>query len=268
MIEANGGQAPKISALVVVYNEEAILEECLKRLAWVDEIVVALDKCTDRSKEIALAFGARLLEGAWEIEGDRRNTAIEFCRTEWIVEIDADEWVTPDLAAEIRQTINEAAYDIYDLKVDNYVGDRLIHYGWGGGSLGKDSYNGLFRKGVKSWGDRRLHPHITVSGSVCPQPLQNPIVHKIFADIAEIIHRLDRNSSYRAKDLVDHNEVGTLADAARKFLSRFWKIYIRRRAWKEKEIGFVLAMCSALYPLISQIKAVNEEMPMDQPGQS
>ena len=80
----------KLSALVTVHNEEAQLAECLERLRFADEIVVVLDKCTDGSKEIASRFTGRLVEGAWDKEGERRNDGIAACSGVWIVEIDAD----------------------------------------------------------------------------------------------------------------------------------------------------------------------------------
>jgi glycosyltransferase involved in cell wall biosynthesis len=66
----------ELSALVVAHDEEANLADCLERLRFADEIVVLLDRCSDGSRAIAERFGARILEGAWPREGDRRNTGI------------------------------------------------------------------------------------------------------------------------------------------------------------------------------------------------
>ena len=79
----NGQSQKKLSALVVAHNEEDQLADCLEQLDFADEIVVVLDKCTDGSKEIAARFTDRLVEGSWEIEGDRRNKGIEACDGEW-----------------------------------------------------------------------------------------------------------------------------------------------------------------------------------------
>src|SRR3954470_3418373 len=95
----------RLSALVVAHDEEAQLAECLERLRFADEIVVVLDRCRDRSREIAAGLPDRLLEGAWEREGPRRMAGIAFCRGDWILEVDADERVTPELAAEIRAVV-------------------------------------------------------------------------------------------------------------------------------------------------------------------
>ena len=75
---------PTLSALVVAHNEEQRLPACLEPLRFADEVVVVLDRCTDGTRDIALAVGARLLEGGWEIEGDRRNAGIAACSGDWI----------------------------------------------------------------------------------------------------------------------------------------------------------------------------------------
>jgi len=150
---------PKLSALVVAHNEENQISECLEKLQFADEIVVVLDKCTDGTKEIAKKFTDRLLEGSWDIEGPRRNAGIDFCTGDWILEVDADERVPEALAQEIRQVILSTTFDWHEILVDNYIGDKLVRWGWGA-SFGKAAYPGLFKKGVKTWGNQRLHPHL------------------------------------------------------------------------------------------------------------
>ena len=105
--EAKPGVAgrPMLSALVVARNEERQLAACLETLRFADEIVVALDRSTDRSAEIARNFGARVVEGEWPLEGERRSAGVKACRGDWIIEVDADERVTPGLAEEVRRVI-------------------------------------------------------------------------------------------------------------------------------------------------------------------
>ena len=81
---------PTLSAVVSIHNEEMRLAACLETLSFADELVVILDNCTDRSREISEGFGAVILEGNWEREGDRRNAAIAACSCDWILEVDAD----------------------------------------------------------------------------------------------------------------------------------------------------------------------------------
>ena len=95
-----------ISALVVVHNEEKILSSCIEKLQFCDEIVIVLDKCSDKSKNIARKYTNSIYEGSWEYEGDRRNFGIEKCKSNWIIEIDADEHISKSLANEILEKIN------------------------------------------------------------------------------------------------------------------------------------------------------------------
>ena len=165
---------PKLSALVVVHNEEQDLETCLQHLLFVDEIVVLLDRCTDNSKNIAEQYAHKIVEGAWEFEGDRRNTGIDSCTGPWIIDADADEWISDELADEIRETIKTTEYDIFDIPVRNYIGGHLVKYGWGGGSFGKVSYLGLYRSFAKRYGAGRHHAHVEEQGKRGPD-LKSPL---------------------------------------------------------------------------------------------
>jgi len=153
----------KLSALIVARNEEGRLPACLAGVAFADEIVVVLDRTTDGSAAIAAAAGARIVEGEWPREGDRRNEGIAACTHEWVLEVDADELIGPDLAAEIRRTVETSTASRHSIPVDNYIGTRLVRYGWGA-SFGKSGYWGLFRKGTKTWGRERVHPKLVLTG--------------------------------------------------------------------------------------------------------
>ena len=92
-----------LSAVVSIHNEEDILYDCLKCLFFADEVVVVLDRCTDRSEEIAREMGAVIHLGGWDLE-ETANAAIAACSGQWILEVDADERA-PELAREIRETV-------------------------------------------------------------------------------------------------------------------------------------------------------------------
>lgn len=247
-----------LSALAVVRNEEARLPACLERLSFADEIVVVLDKCTDGTKDIALAAGARIIEGAWEVEGDRRNAGIGACTSDWVLEVDADEHVPPELAAEIRRIIATTPFDWHEILVDNYIGRRLVRHGWGA-SYGKPAYPGLFRKGAKTWGRDRVHPRLEWRGRKGPM-LTCRLNHYVDKNISDMIRRLDSYSTARARDLRERGETwGSTASNVRRMVSRFFKCYVARGGWKEGGYGFVIAVCAALYPMLSHLKAKYEK---------
>jgi glycosyltransferase involved in cell wall biosynthesis len=244
---------PRLSALVVAHNEERQLGACLACLAFVDEIVVVLDRCRDRSREIALGFTERLVEGAWEREGSRRHAGIDACRGRWIIEIDADERVTPELAKEVRQVADASSADWHLIPVDNYIGARLVRWGWGA-SFGRSAHAALFRKGAKRWADERVHPAVSLSGKQ-GETLSSRLLHYVDRDISEMLRRLDRYTTARAQDLRDSGDIGSYGHNLRRILSRFWKCYIGRQGYREGPYGFLIALCAALYPIISYLKA-------------
>lgn len=248
--------APTLSALVVAHNEEDQLAACLDTLRFADELVVVLDRCTDGSKAIAARYTDRLVEGAWEIEGPRRNTGIDACRSDWILEVDADERVTTELASEIRSAIADAAPGYFLIPYDNYIGDRLVRYGWGA-SWGVASTERLFSRGAKRWGDRRIHPPTTLEGE--RRRLTARMVHYVDRDISDMIQRLDRYTTQRARDLRDSGAVGGLANNLRRFFSRFIKCYVFRKGYREGAYGFLIALFAGLFPLLSHLKARLED---------
>lgn len=248
---------PKLSVAICVHNEATQLADCLDRLAFADELVVLLDKCSDGSGDIARRYTDRIVEGAWDIEGGRRNAAIDACTGDWVLEVDADERVPDALAREIRDIIKTTPDDWHEILVDNYIGDRLVRWGWGA-SFGKAAYPGLFRRGVKVWGPQRVHPSLTWSGEKGPM-LRNRLDHYVDRNLSDMLRRLDSYTTARAADLRDSGQVGSFANNLRRFFTRFFKCYVRRKGYREGGYGFMIAVCAGLYPLISHLKAVLED---------
>lgn len=252
-VSASGKHGPTLSAVVSARNEERQLAECLERLRFADEIVVLLDKCSDRSHEIAARFTDRIVEGAWEREGDRRNAAIAACSGDWVLEVDADERVSEALATEIRRTIATTTFGWHEIPVDNYIGGRLVRHGWGA-SYGKAAYPGLFRRGAKTWGRQRVHPRLEWRGRRGPM-LRSRLEHYVDRDISDMIRRLDSYSTARAKDLRETGEIGGLASNVRRLFSRSFKCYVLRKGYREGGYGILIALFAGLYPLLSHLKA-------------
>ncbi|MDJ0893876.1 MAG: glycosyltransferase family 2 protein [Alphaproteobacteria bacterium] len=243
----------QLSALVVVHDEEDQLADCLETLRFADQVVVVLDRCTDGSKAIAERFGATLLAGAWEIEGPRRNDGIAVCAGEWILEVDADERVPPALAEEIRAELAHASRPAhYLIPYDNYIGERLVRYGWGA-HWGVSATVRLFSKGAKRWGDQRLHPPVTLQGE--KRTLRSAMVHLVDRDISDMLARLDRYTTAKAADLRASGQIGGFWGNARRMVSRFLKCFVMRRGYREGSYGFLIALMAALYPMLSYLKA-------------
>lgn len=245
--------SPRLSALVVAHDEGHQLAACLDRLAPADERVVVLDRCSDSSREIAERYADRIVEGAWPIEGDRRNAGIDACTGDWILEVDADERASDALFEEIRRVIGDAAPGYFLVPFDNYIGDRLVRHGWGG-SWGVSAAPRLFSRSAKRWGGQRIHPSLELSGQ--RRRLKTPIAHHVDRDLNDMIERLKRYTDARAADLRESKApLPPMIWTLRRSVSRFIKCYWSRKGYREGRWGFAIALMAALYPLIAHLKA-------------
>ena len=244
----------KISALVVAHNEEKILDSCLKNLVHADELILVLDRTNDNSKIIAKKYDAKVFEGRWEIEADRRNFGLRKCSGDWILEIDADEHVPKKLFKEIRKEIKIATPGYFLIPFDNYIGKKKVRYGWGA-SWGVSAAPRLHYKGCKVSGKGQLiHPSVQLKGQ--KKWLKTRINHYVDENINDMLLRLIRYTDLKAKDLANQNKkLPNFFITIRRGLTRFFKCFISRKGYKEGRWGFLIAMMASMYIIVSYIKA-------------
>ena len=160
--------------------------------------------------------------------------------------------------------VETSPHGIHLIPVDNWVGQRLVRYGWGG-SFGKGAYPGLFRKGAKRWGGERVHPKLALTGTKGPM-LTARLQHFLDRDIADMIRRFNKYTDARAKDLRESGDIGSGAANVRRIATRFWKCYVRRGGWREGGHGVLIAALAGLYPFVSYMKAKYDPPPPERPG--
>ena len=106
------------------------IESTLKSLTFADEIIVILDRTTDKTESICRKYTKKIFKGSWQSEGERRNFGIKNCSFTWILEIDADEIINQDLSIEISNAIKSKSSDYYYIRLVNYIGKKAIKFGW------------------------------------------------------------------------------------------------------------------------------------------
>lgn len=247
----------QISALMCVHNEESRLADRLNELKFADEIIMVLDRCTDGSRMVALEHGAKIIEGNFPIEGDRRMAAIAAAQFPWCLEVDADEGVSPALAAEIKTVAAASRADYHLIPVDNYIGRHLVRHGWGA-SFGTSAVARLFRRGTKHWGNQSVHPVVTFSG-VRGEILTHALRHTVDDTVADMITRLNCYTDARAADIragrLPKGDQESLTRNIGRFFTRFYKCYVGRKGHREGLWGFLIALMAGLFPLLSYLKA-------------
>lgn len=245
----------KISAVIVAHNEEKKIEDCLRSLDFVDEIVVVLDKCSDGTKEIVKKYTDKILEGSWNIEGARRNVALNAANFDWILEMDADERISKKLAEEIIAVTKNSKQCAYDVEIDNYIAKRLVKFGWVRTicSLNRPI---LHRKGFKKYHeDREVHPTFELNCKI--EKLQNRLTHLVDDNIADLFNRFNRYTTWLANDIVSNNKVKNIGffKGLIGFKLRFLKSFFAKKGYKEGLLGLVIAILAGLYPVVSYLKA-------------
>ncbi|MCB9930972.1 MAG: glycosyltransferase family 2 protein [Alphaproteobacteria bacterium] len=243
-----------VAVVLCAHNEAHQIEACLDAARWADEIVVVADRCTDATVALARHYTDTIVEGAWPNQGARRHAGIDAAASDWILELDADERITPELGAEIRRLVDaNAGFDYALIPFDNYVGKTLVRYGWGG-SFGSSGVMRLFRKGAKQWGVARSHPGVTFTGKRGPD-LKGRMIHYVDKDITDMIQRLNRYTTNRARDMREQGLQGSIPGDVRRLFTRFFKCYVQRKGYREGPYGLLIAIMAALFPLLSTLKA-------------
>jgi len=151
-----------ISVVIITKNEEANIERCLRSVDWANEVIVLDSGSTDRTIEISQKLGARVSVTAdWPGFGPQKNRALERATGEWVMSLDADEWVTPDLRDEILNVISRpnGAMAFRVPRLSSFCGRFMRHSGWW-----PDYVTRLFRRGAARFSDDVVHERVIAGG--------------------------------------------------------------------------------------------------------
>ena len=195
---------PLLSVAIVTLNEEETLARTLASVAWAEEIVVVDSGSTDRTAEIARSFGARVIEREWPGFAAQKNFAIAQCSGTWVLSLDADEELTPELQQEIKRLLaSNPPLDAYYLKRRNYFLGRWIKHG----GFYPDAKLRLFRRtdGTPMFGERAVHETIAFDGNA--STLDYDLIHHAYPTLETYIEHMDRYSTLGSELLVTAGKV-------------------------------------------------------------
>ena len=241
-----------ISALIIARNEEGIIEDTLKSLSFVNEIVVVLDRSVDGTQKICKKYTSKIFCGSWVCEGQRRNYGIRKCSSEWILEIDADEIISNNLKKEILVKKKMKNFDYFYIKLLNFVGSKPIKFGWMA-CMAPDGKFCFFKKKSKKWDKGLVHPSYSMNGTKGPE-FKNYIIHRMSKNISDLVSRFNRNTTLHSLELRNQKNLKK-GITFRKIISRFSKSFFLRKGYKGGKIGFLIAVLNSIYPLIASIKS-------------
>lgn len=235
------GSRPSVSVILIAKNEEAVIARCLESVQWADEIVLVDSGSTDRTLHIAEQLHARtIVTPDWPGPGPQRNRAIDQATSDWILALDADEWVTPQLRDEILAAVsassNYAGYRIP--RLSSYCGRRMRHSGWW-----PDYVSRLFRRGQARFGGGIVHDHLIPEGPL--GKLRNPLMHEAITDLDDMLQKLNSYSSWGAQMLHEKGRRAGISTALGHGTWTFLKTYLFRAGFLDGREGFMLAVSNA-----------------------
>ncbi|MFH1782715.1 MAG: glycosyltransferase family 2 protein [Candidatus Omnitrophota bacterium] len=235
----------KITAVIIAKNEEKRIAPCLESVKWCDEIVVVDDMSVDNTHQICRRFKANLVAHASNGNHDmQRNVGIDNSNSEWVLQLDADERVTPELRNEIKSSLKDSNhFSAYRIGRKNYFLKKFMKYGgW------HERHVRLFRKDKARYVGHNVHETLGVNGSI--GDLKGDLDHFAFDSIAQFIDRQLYYAGIEAR--VMHEDRGdkiTLKEIKYHLYFRplklFFKLYIRKQGFRDGMHGFIFSILNA-----------------------
>jgi glycosyltransferase involved in cell wall biosynthesis len=236
-----------ISAVIITKNEEANISECLKSISWVSEIILVDAESTDKTAELAKNFTSNIFIHKWEGFVKQKEFAVSQASNEWILNIDADERISPPLKEEIINLIDKDI-DGYYLRRENYLLKKHIKScGWD-----NDYQLRLVRKSKTRLTNRLVHEGFAVDGKT--EPLKNRLVHYTFASIEKTISKINSYSSLRAEELYrKKKKIGGLTIITHG-LAAFFRFFIVLKGYKDGVYGLIISLFNSITTFLVYMK--------------
>lgn len=240
----------KLSVLTIALNEEHNIVDCLESVKWADELIVVDSGSTDKTVELARKFPAKVLQMEWRGYGATRNLALNHATGDWILWLDADERVTPELAKEIQQRIREAHGKFVGYSVARrayFLGKWIRHCGWYPSHVIR-----LFQRTHGKFTENHVHEQLLLDGPL--GRMENDLLHFTDPDLHHYFRKFNRYTSLAARDMVAEGKRFSMLDILVRPPFTFFKMYILRRGFLDGIHGFILSVASATYVFVKYAK--------------
>lgn len=229
-----------LSVIIIARNEARHIQACLESVAFADEWVVVDSASTDHTARLARDWGAHVVTTTdWPGFGPQKNRALDLATGDWVLSIDADERVTPELAAEIQATLKAPRFDAYEVpRLSSFCGKPIRHSGWW-----PDHVLRLFRRGTARFTDAAVHERVQPTGPV--GRLEAHFTHQAYDNLDALLVKINRYSTDAAAMMHARGKTTSIAGAIGHGFWTFVRIYLIRRGFLDGRHGVVLAVAAA-----------------------
>lgn len=237
--------------MIVCMNEEDNIRACLASVSWCDEIVVVDARSADRTREIVREFTDRIYVRDWPGYREQKQFALDQARLEWVLNLDADERVSPELRTEIQRELADGAPGI-----DGFYVPRLVYYlgrWWYRGGWYPDYRVRLFRRCKATWGGVNPHEKVLVQGRT--RRLSGSLLHFTYADVSQHLATVNRLTDISAVETLKQRGVNKRGLFLRPAW-RFFRSLIVDRGILEGWPGVFVAATAGFYVFLKYAKAL------------
>lgn len=253
---------PTLSVILITKNEGRNLTECLSSLADIaQEIIIVDSNSTDDTAAIAKRYGAIVSQPVdWPGFGIQKNRALDLTTQEWVLSLDADERLTPELRIEIRHALAYAnEHTCFAIpRLSRYCGRYMKHSGWY-----PDYVERLFKRGTARFSEHLVHERLITTGKT--RRLLNSLLHESFRTLDDVLDKLNRYSSAGAEQHLRQGRRGSLGKAIFHGIWAFIRTYIIKAGFLDGQEGFILAVSNAegvYYRYLKLMYLQNEGLPI------
>lgn len=231
----------RLSVIVITRNESANISDCLLSVDFADEVLVLDQASTDDTADIARSLGARVsVTQDWPGFGPQKNRALDLASGEWVLSIDADERVTPELREEILRSISQpGTFGCFSIPRSSWFCGRFMrHSGWT-----PDYVDRLFKKGRARFSEDLVHEKLLHNGPC--QRLHHPLLHYSYIDFSQVLQKIDRYSTASAKQAFAGGKRASMLTAVGHGLWAFVRTYVLRAGFLDGSRGLALSISNA-----------------------
>jgi glycosyltransferase involved in cell wall biosynthesis len=246
-----GTMTPRtISAFIVCCNEERQIRRCLESVAWCDEIIVVDSGSTDNTLAICQEYTSKVFYHPWQGYVGQKQHALSLCSGDWVLNLDADEEVSKELAVELRGLANSDSGS-----VNGYYLNRVVFFlnrWWRKGGWYPEYRLRFCRRSATSWGGEEPHEKASVTGATAR--CTGELFHYSFSDLADYVRRSNTLSSNATSSLLARNTTFSVTLLLARPLARFLKFYVVKRGFREGIAGLIVAVIEAHSVLLKYSK--------------
>ena len=237
----------KISIIVITKDEEKNISDCLKSVEGADEIIVIDAESNDKTVELAKIFTDKIFTKKWEGYVPQKKYALSLASNEWVLSVDADERITPELKNEILN-LSPGNFAGYKIRRKNFLlGKEITSCGWG-----NDYQLRLFKKEKTDLTDRLVHEGFTVDGKI--GKLKNPMLHYTFSSFTEYFNKINYYTSLKAEELIKQKgKIGGWTIFSHT-VSAFILFFINKRGFKDGVRGLIISLLHSVSTMLNYIK--------------